>query len=409
MDFSVDPALVERCVETLSAPGRLPSGGMFRASFTPEWIAALEIVADWFAEAGLAVRRDAAGNLFGRLEGREGGAAYLTGSHVDTVREGGRYDGALGVIAGYLAVKTLCERFGPPRRPIEAMVTAEEEGSRYQANYWGTRALTGRIGPDEATTLRDAAGIPIADAMRAAGLDPDGLAGCRRTDVAGFIELHIEQGKILETERLDIGVVETITGIRRFEAVVEGQADHAGTTPMDLRRDALQAAAEMALAVAEVATNLGRPAVATVGQLEVEPGAFNIVPGRVRFGIDARHPDPEAKQVLIEEIERRCREIAARRGVSVTFTHLKDSEPAQMTDTIRETIDTAAASLGHSRRSMTSGAGHDATIMASRFPAGMIFVPSRDGRSHTPAEYTAPEQAAKGIEVLTATLYRLAY
>ncbi|HEX2174085.1 MAG TPA: Zn-dependent hydrolase [Dehalococcoidia bacterium] len=409
MDFSIDPAVVERCVEELSTPGRLPTGGMFRAVYTPEWLAAQQIVAGWCDKAGLTVRRDAVGNLFGRLEGRESGAAFVTGSHVDTVRNGGKYDGALGVIAGYLAVRTLKERFGPPRRPIEVMVTAEEEGSRYQANYWGTRAVTGQIEPREVESLRDAAGLPIGEAMRSVGLDPAGILGCRRRDIAGFFELHVEQGKILETEGVEIGIVETITGIRRFDAVVEGQPDHAGTTPMDLRRDAAQAAAEMTLAVAEVAIGLGRPAVATVGQIEVHPSAYNIVPGLVRFGVDARHPDPEAKQTLIAEIERRCREIASRRDVTVRFDHLKDSDPAPMSAEVMETIASAATALGYTHRRMTSGAGHDASIMSSRYPAGMIFVPSRDGRSHSPAEYTPPDQAAKGIAVLAAALHRLAY
>ena len=409
MDFAIDPALVEQCVEELSRPGRLPSGGMFRAVYTPEWLAAQEIVAGWFAGCGLEVRRDAVGNLFGRLAGQEDGPAYLTGSHIDTVREGGKFDGALGVIAAYLAVCALKERFGPPRRPIEAIVTCEEEGSRYQANYWGSRALTGRIEPGEIESLRDAAGLPIGEAMRAVGLDPDGIPGCRREDIAGFVELHIEQGAILEEAGIEIGVVETITGIRRFEVVVEGQADHAGTTPMDRRRDAAQAAAEMTLAVADVATGLGRPAVATVGQVDVRPGAFNIVPGLVRFGIDARHPDPEAKRVLIDEIENRCRETAGRRGVTVRFNHLKDIEPTPIADSLRHLIAGAAADLRFTQRPMTSGAGHDAAMMASRFPAGMIFVPSRGGRSHTPAEYTAPDQAAKGIAVLAAALHHLAY
>ena len=409
MDFSIDPALVEQCVEELAGPGSLPSGGMYRGVYTPEWAAAQSIVADWLAGTGLAVRRDAVGNLFGRLDGSAGGPVYLTGSHLDTVREGGKYDGALGVIAGYLAVRALTERFGTPRRPIEVIATCEEEGSRYHANFWGTRALTGQIRPEEVGNLLDAAGIPIGEAMREQGLDPEVIDSCRRDDIAGFIELHIEQGRILETEGLEIGVVETVTGIRHLEVTVEGQADHAGTTPLDLRRDAALAAAEMIVALTDAANRLGRPAVATVGRIEVEPGVVNIVAGRARFTIDARHPGVEAKQALLSEIERRCREIAERRGVDVRFTTLIDVDPAPMAGAMVEAITGAVAAIGRTYRRMVSGAGHDAQVMARRFPAGMIFVPSRDGRSHTPAEYTAPDQAARGVEALAATLYRLAY
>ena len=409
MDFSIDPLLVERCVEELAVPGSLPSGGLYRGVYTPEWAAAQAIVADWLVASELAVRRDAVGNLFGRLEGSEGGPVYLTGSHIDTVRQGGKYDGALGIIAGYLAVRALKERFGTPRRPVEVIATCEEEGSRYHANFWGTRALTGQIQPAEVETLLDASGLPIGEAMRERGLDPDAIASCRRDDIAGFIELHIEQGKILETEGLEIGVVETVTGIRHLEVTIEGQADHAGTTPMDLRRDAALAAAEMTVAITDAANRLGRPAVATVGRIEVEPGVVNIVAGQARFTIDARHPSIESKQALLTEIEERCREIAGRRGVGIRFTTLIDVDPAPMADPLVEAISGAATAIGRTHRRMVSGAGHDAQIMARRFPAGMIFVPSRDGRSHTPAEYTAPDQAARGIEVLAATLHRLAY
>lgn len=409
MDFSIDPAEVARLVEELSRPGRLPSGGMYRGVYTPEWAEACEIVAGWYAAAGLTVRRDAVGNLFGRLGGPDPTPAFLTGSHIDTVRQGGRYDGALGIIAGYLAVRTLAERFGTPRRPVEAMVTCEEEGSRYHANFWGTRALTGRIDPAEPDCQFDAAGISLADAMRSRGLDPAALASCRRDDIAGFIELHIEQGRSLESASDQIGVVETITGIRHLAVTVEGQADHAGTTPLDLRRDAALAAAEMTVAIANAAAALGRPAVATVGRIETEPGVVNIVAGRARFTVDARHPDPAIKSRLLAAIEERCRTIAENRGVSVEFETLIDVDPAPLADDLVAVIDGATESLGYSRRRMVSGAGHDAQVMAKSFPAAMIFVPSRDGRSHTPEEYTAPEDAARGIEVLTATLYRLAY
>lgn len=408
-DFAVDPALIERYVEELGRYGALPEGGLFRPVYSPAWVQAREQLAAWMAEAGLEVRGDAVGNLFGRLEGRTGGPVVLTGSHFDTVKQGGKFDGALGVLAGLAALRLLRERFGPPRRPLEVVALCEEEGSRFRATFWGSRAILGLIQPSELDDLRDAEGVTIGAAMRRVGLDPARVPEARRRDLAEFIELHIEQGRVLYDAGIEIGVVETITGLRWSGVEVLGRVDHAGATPMDLRLDALAGAAEMIYRITAAAEELGRPAVATCGQIAVEPGAVNIVPGRAAFTVDARHPDPAGKAALVERIEALCREVAARRKLAVRFTTLQDVPPVPLDPELVRRLQAAAEARGASWLPMVSGAGHDSQMLARELRAGMLFVPSREGRSHSPAEYTAPREAARGVEVLAQALYDLAY
>lgn len=408
-DFRVDPRLIEQYVEELGTIGALPEGGLFRPVYSPAWLEARERLAAWMRAAGLHVRGDAVGNLFGRLEAEADGPVVLTGSHFDTVKQGGKFDGALGVLAGLVALRLLRERAGRPRRPLEVVALCEEEGSRFHATFWGSRAILGLIRPEEVHELRDADGLTIGAAMQSVGLDPGGIPTARRDDLAEFIELHVEQGRILYDEGVDVGVVETITGLRWYGVEVLGRVDHAGATPMDLRRDAMVGAAEMIAGITSVAEAMGRPAVATCGTLLVEPGAVNIVPGRVRFTVDARHPDPTGKTELVAQIEAVCREVAGRRGLEVRFETLQDVPPVRLDPGLVALLEDAARERGASWKRMVSGAGHDAQMLARQLRVAMLFVPSREGRSHSPAEYTAPAQAARGIEVLMAALYRLAY
>src|SRR5262249_22567884 len=230
---------------------------------------------------------DAVGNLFGRIEG-DSPRTVLTGSHFDTVKLGGRYDGALGVLSALAALRAL-RPLGKPKRSLEMVALCEEEGSRFHANFWGTRGMLGLIDAAEVQTLTDEQGTPIGEAMREVGLPPENVRQAIRQDLDAFIELHIEQGRILYDEQRPLGIVSTITGLYRFLTTVEGCTDHAGTRPMGLRRDAFQAAAEMSRAMTSIIEEAGRPAVLTTGYWIVEPGAWNIVPGLVRFGVDLRH------------------------------------------------------------------------------------------------------------------------
>jgi allantoate deiminase len=406
--FEISPAEMQNLVETLGGIGEQPGGGIIRHVYDPAWVAAREQLAEWMREAGLAVREDAVGNLFGRLEG-ESPRTVLTGSHFDTVRLGGRYDGALGVLSALAALRVLGSTAGCPRRSLEMVALCEEEDSRFHANFWGTRGILGLIEPSELDALRDEDGISIADAMRTVGLAPEKFRDAVRTDLDAFIELHIEQGRILADERMPLGIVDAITGLYRFRTTVEGRTDHAGTTPMDLRRDALQAAAHIATAMTAVVERAGRPAVITNGWWDVQPGAWNIVPGLVHFSVDLRHPDEATKQRLATEVRQRGEQIAAEREVSVRYDVVSDVLPMGMDAHVKAELQAAAEARGVKWLPMVSGAGHDSQVMATRVPTGMLFVPSVDGRSHSAAEYTSAEDAARGATVLASALHRLAF
>jgi allantoate deiminase len=406
--FEISPGEMGHLVETLGAIGEQPGGGIIRHVYDPAWVAAREQLAEWMREAGLTVRGDAVGNLFGRLEG-ESPRTVLTGSHFDTVRLGGRYDGALGVLSALAALRVLRSTAGRPRRSLEMVALCEEEDSRFHANFWGTRGMLGLIEPAELDSLRDAAGLSIADAMRSVGLAPENFKAAIRADLDAFVELHIEQGRILADERMPLGIVDAITGLFRFRTTVEGRTDHAGTTPMDLRRDALQAAAHVATAMTAVVEKAGRPAVITNGWWDVQPGAWNIVPGLVNFSVDLRHPDEATKQRLAADVRRCGEQIAAERGVSVSYDVVSDVPPMGMDPNVKAELQAAAEARGVQWMPMVSGAGHDSQVMATRVPTGMLFVPSVEGRSHSAAEYTSADDAARGATVLAAALHRLAF
>jgi allantoate deiminase len=406
----IDPAEVAWHVERLAHFGAHGATGVWRTVYSPEWTAAQQQLAEWFQAAGLSVRQDAVGNLWGRLEGSAGCGVIATGSHVDSQRPGGQYDGALGIIAGLLAVKHLRQTYGSPRRPLEVVSLCEEESSRFPtAAYWGSRAITGQVRPADLTEVRDFDGVPIADVMRGVGLDPDRVAEAVRHDLDAFIELHIEQGPFLEDANLPVAIVSGITGMRHYLVTLTGRADHAGAVPMDRRLDPMAGAAEIISGVIGNAFRLGRPAVTTVGQIRAEPGGRAIVPDRVIFTVDARHPVPEQRAELYRQHESLIREVAARRGLRLTLEIMLDIDPAPSDPAIMALHEASARGLEIPCLVLPSGAGHDSQRMATICRTGMLFVQSRDGRSHTPDEYTAPEHAAAGIAVLAATLHGLAY
>jgi allantoate deiminase len=406
----IDPALVERCVFALAEFGASDGTGVRRAVYTPEWTAAQEMVARWCEGAGLAVHWDAVGSVWGRLEGTEGGNAIVSGSHIDTQLPGGRYDGALGVIAGYAAITALAEQFGPPKRPLEVVSFCQEESSRFpRANFWASRAAVGRIEPHEAETMRSYADETMADVMRSVGLDPDRIPDAARDDIETFIELHIEQGPLLEEAGLPVAVVNAITGLRGYTVEVHGRADHAGAFPMDLRHDPMAAAAAIILGVRENALAMGRPAVTTVGRIAAEPNFPAIVPERVTFSVDARHPDPAKRAELYERHERLFQDVAEQGHVEVTWQVRGDTPPCLCDLAIVRLLEASAHAQSIPTMTMQSGAGHDSQIMAARSKVAMLFVRSKDGRSHTPAEFTTIEDAVAGIEVLAGALHTLAY
>jgi allantoate deiminase len=398
---------MQELLETLATFGAQPEGGLIRSVYDPAWLSARQQLERWFAAAGLETRVDAVGNLFGRVPGAQR-RTVLTGSHIDTVRLGGAYDGALGVLAGFAAVRAIARVGAHLPRAVEVVALCEEEDSRYHGNFWGTRGILGLIEPRELTELVDLDGVRIDAAMQAVGLDPARFAEARRTDLAAFIELHIEQGRILFDEQVPLGIVETITGIYRFQVTVTGRADHAGTTPMDVRVDALQAAAAMAREMTGIVAAAGRPAVLTNGWWDVQPGAWNIVPERVRFSVDLRHPDDAAKHDLATRAMECAERIARAAGVAIEFEVAGDIAPRDMDPTIRAALERAADTAGVAWKPMVSGAGHDSQVMATGVPTAMLFVPSVEGRSHSRAEFTSPEDAARGATILAQALFDLA-
>jgi allantoate deiminase len=403
----VDERLLGRYIEELGRIGESPDGGMSRFLYDRAWQQARDTLVGWIREAGLEPRVDAVGNVLGRLPGASD-RVVLTGSHVDTVPSGGKYDGALGVVGGLAALAALAGS-GTPARTLEVVALCEEESSRFAANFFGTRAMLGLIGPDEPQRLRDPDGVLLADAMREAGLDPTAIGTAERHDLDAFLELHIEQGRVLADEGVDIGLVEVIPSIAWETITVRGRQDHAGATPMDLRQDALQAAAQMAREITGLVEQEGRPAVATTGRWTVEPGLPSIVPGLARFSLDLRHPDRAVRDRLLAGVHRICTDVAQRHGVQVDVTREKDEEPAAMDRQLLDVCRQAAEACGASWKEMPSGAGHDSQLMATRVPTAMVFVPSVAGRSHTPAEYTELADCVRGASVLATALHRLAF
>lgn len=408
--IAVDAALVERLLLELAQFGACETTGVSRTVYSPEWVAAQNQYAAWCAEAGLRVHRDAVGNVWGRLDGADGGDAIVAGSHIDSQRPGGRYDGALGVIGGLVALRTLNELFGAPKRSLECVSFCEEEGSRFPgAAFWGSRAVTGSIGPEEADQLRDFDGKTMSEAMRVVGLDAGRIPEAARNDISAYIELHIEQGPVLEQAGLPAAIVDAITGLRHYGVELRGRADHAGAAPMDWRLDPMAGAAEIISGVIETAQRMGRPAVTTVGRLLVEPNGAAIVPERVTFTVDARHPDPTALQTLFQRHEELIAAVAQRRGLELGLRVIADHPPSPADPELVRTLEEAAREQGIPTLTMQSGAGHDAQVMAQKTRMAMIFVQSKGGRSHTPAEYTTIEHAVAGIQILAAALHRLAY
>jgi ureidoglycolate amidohydrolase len=387
------------------------AGGITREVYTPTYAAALERVAEWMCDVGLETRLDAVGNLFGAWAGSEPDAPrVLTGSHVDTTLNAGRYDGVVGVLGAIETVRLLREDGVTPRRSIELVAWAGEE-PRFGTGCVGSRAAAGRLDRADLDRLRDRDGISMAGALRAAGFDPDRLreAEIDPATVHALVELHIEQGAVLEESGEPIGVVTAIAAPHDLRVTLRGAATHAGATPMRLRRDALAGAAEAMTALERIARgSASGTTVGTVGVLRVHPGAINVVPGEVELDADVRDADRAAREHVVEDWLAETRAIAERRGLTLDVAPIVEDEPVACDPLVVEAAAGAAEALGLPFRRMTSGAYHDAMIMGARVPIGMIFVPSARGISHHPDEHTDPADIERGVRVLAGTLERLA-
>ncbi len=354
---------------------------------------------------GMDVQVDAVGNLRGVWKPpNAAGRRLVLGSHVDTVPDAGAYDGVLGVMLALECIGLAAE-IGFPN-PIEVIAFSDEEGVRF-VPFLGSRVVAGRFDP-ALLALKDTGGVSIEQAIRAFGLDPALIGEARISDdAAAYVELHIEQGPVLEAEGLSVAVVSSIVGQTRLSLEFAGQANHAGTTPMRLRHDALAAAAEWIVAVEALATQT-EDLVATVGQIAIEPNASNVIPGRARVSLDVRHPRNPELNAVVEKLAARARDIAARRGLAVEFTRQVDNPGVPMDERITAYLAAAVESAGFPLRIMPSGAGHDAMVMATRLPAAMLFLRSPGGISHHPAETVLEEDVEAALHVAASFLARLA-
>ncbi|GAB4055542.1 allantoate amidohydrolase [Spirosoma litoris] len=389
----------------LSKFGELPNGGIGRVAYSKADQEGRAYFIGLMKKAKLDVSIDFAGNIIGRRKGKNPALKPIAfGSHIDSVPNGGNYDGPVGSISALELIETLNENNIITEHPLEVIIFANEEGGTV-----GSGALIGKISPAALKSVTQS-GLTIADGIRAIGGNPDSLSKVvrKKGDVAAFIELHIEQGGILMTENLQIGVVEGIVGIEHWDATIEGAANHAGTTPMNVRRDALLAAAKVIVALNEVITSHEGRQVGTIGKIAAEPGAYNVIPGKVVLGVEIRDLSHDKIWQLFREFDAKAQGIAKASETTISFTQSSIGvTPALTAKPIQDKIINAAKTLGLSYRYMQSGAGHDSQEMAQIAPVGMIFIPSVGGISHSPKEFSKGVDLGNGANVLLQTMLAL--
>jgi N-carbamoyl-L-amino-acid hydrolase len=400
-EFRIHPTNLQRRID------RLAEVATTRLAYSEEDIRGRQLVMEMMREVGLAVSVDAAGNILGRRAGRRDLPAILFGSHIDTVREAGRFDGVLGVVAAIECVALLQSTDRLTEHPLEVVIFANEEGQNFGA-LCGSRAAVGDISSED-LERSDASGRTLREAIRGVGGKPEELRSSLydKGRFCAFVELHIEQGGELDRLGVPIGAVEGISGIQHTDVLITGVANHSGTTTMETRHDALSAAAELVLLVRKMALELHSCRVATVGRLLVLPNSVNIVPGSVELTVELR--DMQAGRIArtMEDIKVRTEGIAERYGVRFEFLERKFMAPVPAHPAVLEAIEQSCVALGFPFRRIPSGAGHDAQMMARIAPSGMIFVPSVGGISHSSKEFTEADDCARGAEVLLETILRL--
>lgn len=405
----VDTQRLRADVDALARIGRAPDGGIHRVAFSAPDMEARRWLAGRMQAAGLATRIDGAGNVIGRL-GPAGTPAVAIGSHLDTVPGGGHLDGALGVCVGLECLRRIAE-LGAPHGEVafECVGFSDEEG-RF-GGMLGSQAMAGQLTPESILAAQDAAGVRLVDAMAAVGLDAMEALKAQPPPghIRAFLELHIEQGPVLDRLGVSLGLVDAIAGLLRWHARLLGTPNHAGTTPMDMRADAFGGAAEAALAVPRILEEYGTGrSVATIGRVELVPGAANVVPGRADFTLDVRDTDPTVLEQLGDAFRRAFAAIARRRGLMFEFDVVSEIPPTRCDPAVMSCVRRASEALGVEPHVMASGAAHDAQTLAGVAPAGMLFVPSKAGRSHSAAEWTDWHDIEIGANVALQALYRLA-
>jgi len=394
----------------LSQYGALDNGGFTRIAFTPEDMKARTWLIKVMEDAELSVSIDPFGNIRGRRHGLEDLPPVMIGSHIDTVPEGGNYDGVVGVLAGLEVVRTLNDHNISTKRPIEIMNFSAEESSRFGMATMGSKVLAGKIGIDTLKQLTDKNNISLYDALIECDYAADKIteAAIEPDQIHAFIEMHIEQGPVLEMKQCSVGIVTSIAAPTRFKVVIEGRADHSGNTPMDMRKDALTAASEITLGVERITSHeAGERTVGTVGYQIISPGAMNVVPGKVELGIDIRDVDMTDKNKAVSAVTALMDEISVRRDVKITYQQLCHDEPVAMSQRVIDTLKETAQEMNLTNMMMPSGAGHDAMNMAHLADTGMIFIPSIDGISHNIAECSTMEDISTGTDLLLLATLKL--
>lgn len=406
--FHINSQRLQTSLEKLSEFGRNLDGGVTRTGYSETDIAAREYVIALMKQAGLTVRVDPAGNIFGHRAGSENLPVLLTGSHIDSVLHGGNYDGDVGSMGAIEVLHALNDAHITTRHPIEAVIWTNEEGNHFGIGTLGSGVATGLLG-SEILTLKDEQGATLADWLRRYGQNPAYLTDARipKGSLAGFIELHIEQGPTLDEKKIPIGVVQGIVAVKRWHCTITGFANHAGTTPMNRRHDALAAAAKDVLAVREAVRAENGTQVGNVGFMRVEPGSINVVPGRVEFPVELRDLDDAKVLRMWNAAQKKFQEIDVEEKVTTVCSATDDTKPARANPDFQSAIREAAKSAGLATMDIPSFAGQDAQELATIAPMAMIFVPSKDGISHSPKEFTSSQDIANGAEVLYRTLLLL--
>ncbi|MDM5219301.1 allantoate deiminase [Peribacillus sp. NJ11] len=401
---------VASMIEWLASFGATESNGVTRLLYSEEWMSAQHAMKAKMEKESLITYFDSVGNLFGRLEGTDStGETILTGSHIDTVKDGGKYDGAYGVIASFLAVKRLFKAYGQPRKTIEVVSFCEEEGSRFPLTFWGSRNIKGVYGLENVKHLKDTEGISFLEAMKKSGFEPEAYMPPVRDDIDRFVEIHIEQGMVLEKNENTIGVVSHIVGQRRYTVKIIGESNHAGTTPMSYRKDAVSAAAEFISFLTKKAKGMDSDLVATVGRMDVEPNVPNVIAGEVEFSLDIRHHEEVILDRFCKEIFAAFDALAKEADMKMEISQWMDVKPVAMDREMNRLVRKIAEDKNIPYQDMISGAGHDAQVFGSFCPTCLLFVPSNDGVSHSPKEFTSVPDLERGIDVLSEILYKLAY
>ena len=395
-------------IDALAAIGTIPDGGVQRLAFSEEDRQGRSLVTGWMKAAGLSIRADAAGNIIGRRAGSADLPAIAIGSHIDTVVDAGQYDGTLGVLGGLECVRTLDDGSTATRHPLELIVFTNEEGARHSKWLFGSRAMAGLLYERELDEADDE-GVTVHDRLLAIDGDANQIDTVRRSphELSAYLELHIEQGPLLEQIACPVGVVEGITGRVSIDVQVVGMANHAGTTPMDMRQDALVAAAHLITEVRRLVADEGLTRVGTVGQISIEPNVLNTVPARARLAMEFRDLSADKLAAVPGAVTALLARLSKQTNTAMEIVHASTTDSAPTSERIRHATEAAADTLRLATNRMPSGAGHDAQSMAALTEIGMIFVPSIKGISHAPQEFSSPDACANGANVLLHTILEL--